>query len=164
MSNERYPLSLTESIAAWWEDRRRRHSASLKKDESREEKLERAALELDLTTREVSAISTRAYYTTDLLPLRMALLHLELGEAARSDPQRFRWLETSCQLCDVKGRCTLDIAQNPSNAQLLSERDGFMRDAHPENVWVVRPDWVPYLDARIARPIAIRLRRDPIVE
>jgi hypothetical protein len=117
MSNERYPLSLTERIAGWWQDRRRRHSALVKKDESREENLERAALELDLTTREVSAISTRAYYTTDLLPLRMALLHLAPGETARSDPQRFRSLETSCRLCDLKGRCTFDIAQNPSSAQ-----------------------------------------------
>jgi len=117
MSNGHHLPSLSKSIAEWWQNRRRKHRAFVKKDESREEKLERAALELDLSTHEVSAISTRAYYMTDLLPLRMALLHLNPGETARSDPQRFRSLETSCRLCDVKGRCAFDIAQNPSNAQ-----------------------------------------------
>jgi hypothetical protein len=114
MRNDRHPVS--ESIVGRWQEWRGKRRRTSQK-ESREQKLERAALELDLTAGEVSAISTRACYKTNLLPLRMALLQIDPGETIRTDPQRFRSLETSCRLCDVKGRCTFDIAQNPSNPQ-----------------------------------------------
>jgi hypothetical protein len=77
--------------------------------------LERDALKLDLTPDELFAISTNAYYTTDLLRLRMGLLHLNAADVAHSDPRLLQSLETSCRLCDVKGRCSSDIAQNPAH-------------------------------------------------
>jgi hypothetical protein len=49
--------------------------------------LERGALKLDLSSD--FTISTKAYYTTNLLPLRMALLHLDPTEIARADPRPY---------------------------------------------------------------------------
>jgi hypothetical protein len=68
-----------------------------------------------LSPDELFSISTGAYYTTDLLRLRMALLHLNAADVAHSDPRLLQSIETSCRLCDVKGRCSYDITQNPAH-------------------------------------------------
>ena len=75
-------------IAGWWQDFCGDGVQS--SDDSRESKLERGALKLDLSSDEFFTISTKAYCTTNLLPLRMALLHLDPTEIARADP-RPRW-------------------------------------------------------------------------
>jgi hypothetical protein len=115
MNTER--RSLSERIAGFWQDWCRDRGICGRREESPEEKLERAALKLGLPADEVFAISIKAHYTTNLLPLRMALLGLNPSDVAHSDTHLFRSLETTCRLCDVKGRCAFNIAQNPAARQ-----------------------------------------------
>jgi hypothetical protein len=105
---------LSEIIAEWWQERRNR-SGSAAMEKSRRDKLERAAEGLGLAIGELHSISGKAHYTTNLLPLRMSLLHLDASEVARSDPKLLRELEASCRLCEDKLRCTRDIAQDAAN-------------------------------------------------
>jgi len=68
-----------------------------------------------MTPDQLRDIGDRAYHTTNLLPLRMSLLHLDPSEVAHSDPGRYRDLEASCKLCEDKGRCTWDIAHDAAD-------------------------------------------------
>jgi hypothetical protein len=106
------PMSLGRR---WQEWRRTFALTGARSEESREQKLERAALELGLSTDELCNVCLKAYYTTNLMPLRMALQRLDPAEVAHSNPQLFSHLEKSCKLCEVKGQCAFDMTQNPAN-------------------------------------------------
>jgi len=80
-------------------------------------RLDRNAKDLGLTSEELLDITINAYHTTDLLPLRMSLLHLDPDHTARTDPTLFLRLEESCKLCGSKGTCALDIIQNAAGPQ-----------------------------------------------
>jgi len=112
-SQGRRPLG--DIITEWWQALFKK--AAVDYEESRLARFERAAKELGFSTDELLTISLRAYYTTDLLPLRMALLHLDADETARKDPTLFRALATNCKLCDAKGQCGRDMVQDPANPQ-----------------------------------------------
>jgi hypothetical protein len=98
--------------------------------------MEGDALKLDLSPDDVSTIATKAYYTTNLLPLRMRLLGLDPAAMAQSDPRLLRSLETSCKLCEDKGQCAFDISQNPAHRrwQDYCPNAATLRDLHARKV------------------------------
>jgi len=108
------------TIARWWRGAGGNLAPNADPDDDRERKLERDALTLDLSPDELFAISTSAYYATDLLRLRMGLLHLNAADVAHSDPRLLQSLETSCRLCDVKGRCS-DAATTLPKTPLIGD-------------------------------------------
>lgn len=115
VSQRHRPLSYI--IAGWWQGLFRKPKPATDSEDSRMDRLERAAKDFGLTTEEVITISVSAYYTTDLLPLRMSLLHLDADKTADKDLSLFRALAKSCKLCDAKGQCAWDIAHDPANPQ-----------------------------------------------
>jgi hypothetical protein len=109
--------SLATIIAQWLQDWRSKRADLAESRKLPQDRVQHAADELGLTADEVRTISDKAHYTSNLLPLRMSLLRLDGDKIACSDPKLLSELQTSCKLCDVKGRCTRDIAENAANPQ-----------------------------------------------
>jgi hypothetical protein len=104
--------TLRTVVTEWW-----KNLSGSSADESCLTRFDRTAKELGFTSEELLDISLQAYHTTDLLPLRMALLHLDADRTARTDPCLYNKLAKSCRLCDVKGQCASDIIRDTASRQ-----------------------------------------------
>jgi hypothetical protein len=70
-----------------------------------------------LTDEELHVIAEKARTLEDLLPLRLAVLHIDEAQFARADPALMRQLRKSCRLCDAKSRCTWDFVGDATNSR-----------------------------------------------
>ena len=70
-----------------------------------------------LTGDELRVIAEKARTLEDLLPLRLAALHIDEAQFARADPALMRQLRKSCRLCDAKSRCTWDFVGDATNSR-----------------------------------------------
>jgi len=92
-----------------------RSAAQTALEETRLARLERIAQDLGISIDDLSSITIEAHYTSDLLRLRMSLLHLDQSDAAVIDPNLLESLQTSCKQCAVKGQCAADIIEDAAN-------------------------------------------------
>ncbi|MGP0091374.1 MAG: hypothetical protein ACLPKB_15670 [Xanthobacteraceae bacterium] len=95
--------SLIAVVADWWRSRRAYPEES------------RIAHDLGIDASELREIVRRGRNSASLLPQRMAALHLDATELARSDGLLLRDLQRVCALCDSKGRCMRDLARDPND-------------------------------------------------
>jgi len=68
-----------------------------------------------LTDDELRVIAEKARTLEDLLPLRLAVLHIDEAQLAGTDPALMRQLRKSCRLCDAKSQCTWDFIGDATN-------------------------------------------------
>jgi len=80
-----------------------------------------------MPTPELLSISSQGLYGSNLLERRMAALHLDPKELARSEPELFRNLQRLCTSCRSPMRCAQELAQefarNPSEPASNEWRD-----------------------------------------
>src|SRR5580704_6235325 len=108
-SDKPYPTvrSLIVGVAEWW--RNRGHGDVGDLEESR------IARELGLGVGELHELVRRGRNSANLLPRRMATLHLDADELARSDGLLLRDLQRVCAMCESKGRCMRDLGRDPND-------------------------------------------------
>jgi hypothetical protein len=68
-----------------------------------------------LTGEELRVIAEKARNLEDLLPLRLAVMHIDEAQLAGTDPALMRQLRKSCRLCDAKSQCTWDFVGDATN-------------------------------------------------
>jgi len=95
--------SLIAGIADWWRSRRPLPEES------------RLARDLGIGVCEFHEIVRRGGDSANLLPQRMAALHLDATELAGRDGLLLRDLQRVCALCESKGRCMRDLARDPND-------------------------------------------------
>jgi hypothetical protein len=101
-------------LAHWWRNQAivRDGLAKLQADP---EETQHIARDLCCSERELYELTRRGPDAADLLPQRMAVLGLDAAEVSRSDPMLMRDLQRLCALCDSKGRCMRDLANDPND-------------------------------------------------
>jgi hypothetical protein len=101
-------------IAQWWRSRSsvRKGLAQLCVDV---EETSRMAHDVGLSHGELWELTKRAAAAADLLPKRMAALHLEPVIVAPRDLPVLRDMQRVCGLCRSKGRCMRDLVHDPND-------------------------------------------------
>lgn len=107
--NDRWPAF--SAIARWWRRWTGVKSNSIKLEPLGPDQVKRLAQDLDLSIPDLLSLSSRGLYGSNLLERRMAVLNLDPGELARSEPALLRDLQRLCTTCPSPRRCARDLAQ-----------------------------------------------------
>jgi uncharacterized protein DUF6455 len=118
------PLSvIVDAIVRWrraW--MRARYNLFDLQDCSADE-VNRIAQHLGISVAEFRSFAAHDPDRADLLRRRMAALHVDPDELARSEPATFQELRRRCTACDSRGRCALDLADEPADPAWQAWRD-----------------------------------------
>jgi hypothetical protein len=76
----------------------------------------RMAHDLGMSSAELVKLAGRGPGAADLMRQRLAQLHIDEGQLARSEPEVLRDMQRLCSTCRVHGRCARDLAHNPDDA------------------------------------------------
>ena len=117
------PPAIVGVIARWWRSWTRARSNVFDLQDCSADEVELVAQYLGISAAELRFIASYDPDRADLLRRRMAALHLEPGELARSEPATFAELQRLCTTCDSRGRCALDLADEFSDPAWQAWRD-----------------------------------------
>src|SRR5207248_3229916 len=79
------------------------------------EEFARMAHDIGISASDLRALARHCSDGADLLEHRLGSLGLSARELARSAPAQLRDMERLCTLCESKGRCARDLANDPSD-------------------------------------------------
>jgi hypothetical protein len=106
--------SLVAGVGQWIQDWGARRARRMLFVEHGRCELEVVSRDHDIAPEQLLAIARKAPETADLLRLRLATLGMDVEALARSHPQLVADMQARCRLCDSKGACTWDLAQDPA--------------------------------------------------
>jgi hypothetical protein len=107
MINDR--RSLRDIVSNWLRNWRSKRVRLAELANSGNDEAERIAHDLGLTTWDLRELAGKGPDSADLLPRRMAALHIDAAEIRRAQTGVLRDLQRLCTLCDSKGHCEHDL-------------------------------------------------------
>jgi len=115
MINDRRPLR--DIVSNWWRSWRSRRARLAELANSGNDEAQRMAHDLGLPVPDLYALAGKGPDAADLLPRRMAALHLDATEVSRSDPQVMRDLQRLCSFCESKGHCIHELERGAATTE-----------------------------------------------
>jgi Family of unknown function (DUF6455) len=115
MINER--RSLRDIVSNWWRNWRSERAQLAELAECGSDETGRIAHDMGLTAPCLLALARKGPDAADLLPRRIAALHMDATEIARAEPVVLRDLQRLCTLCESKGHCAHDLDQDVTTAE-----------------------------------------------
>jgi hypothetical protein len=106
---------LFDTILNWYRNWQARRAAIAQVADLAPDERARIAHDSNLSVAELQTLAGKWPSSTELLPHRMATLHLDPNEMIRSEPAVLRDLQRTCALCGDRGRCRTDLAENPDD-------------------------------------------------
>ena len=112
---ERKRRSPVEVIAEWWRDWTGFNHAFSDMSCCAQDEVERIAKDVGVSAAELRKLAQLGTDGADLLLRRMAALHLDPKEVARTEPQTFHDLQRVCTMCDSHSQCAQDVARSSTD-------------------------------------------------
>ncbi len=109
--NQAKQRTLGAMLAEWWRTWRQQRTA-LAELENCSSEVKRVAHDLALTPGELRVIAAKRPDAADLLPHRLAALDLDPRTLAVTEGVVLRDLQRLCTICESKGRCARDLADD----------------------------------------------------
>jgi len=129
--------TIAEIVAHSWQYWRAKRGHLAELEYTGPDEMERMARELGLTTSDLGALAAKGTVdAADLLPRRMASLHLDVAELSRAQPIVLREMQRLCTMCESKRRCTRDLARGAHSSAWHSycPNHGTLRALAPQAV------------------------------
>ena len=119
--NDRW--SVFGAVARWWRRWTSTRSDLSELESCGADQIERMAQDLGLSASDLRSLVSHGPGGASLLRRRMAALHLDSDELARSEPATLRDLQRLCTMCTSRGRCARDFAQHSTDSDWQGWRE-----------------------------------------
>jgi hypothetical protein len=107
--------SFIAAIGQWWRNWNGNRAGRAEIENFCPDELQRIATDVGANPQELRSLAGKWPESTNLLSQRMAVLHLDADEVARSQPAVSNDLKKLCSLCVSKGWCAHDLAKGAIN-------------------------------------------------
>lgn len=115
--------SATAAVGDWWQRWRQRIGERRELEKFSADEVARYAQDVGVSSADLHALVGRGDDNTPLLEHRMACLHIDRAELARTDPATLRDMQRLCSLCRSRGRCARDLADEDADPTWQEWRD-----------------------------------------
>lgn len=119
--NDRW--SVLGAVTRWWRRCTNTGSDLFELESCGADQIERMAQDLGLSASDLRSLVSHGPGGASLLRRRLAALHLDQDELARSEPALLRDLQRLCTICESRGRCARDFAQHATDPDRQDWRD-----------------------------------------